>query len=100
MRELISKEQAMAYPLSYEHYDKVHGSIKFINGVESYRDYIDGLPTVEERKHGHWIYDSECECYYCSNCGAAALNNYRGLSTKSEFCPNCGAIMNEDSEDD
>ena len=88
MSELISKEQAMAYPLSYEHYDKVHGSKKFINGVESYRDYIDGLPTVEERRHGHWDYSNiakqGCKCSVCN----------RSSKNCSPFCQWCGAIMN------
>ena len=62
----------------------------FITGVktgyESAGYWIDEAPTVEERKHGHWInpkaWHVECsECHhvleficdvkkYCSNCGA------------------------------
>ncbi len=31
--------------------------------------------------------------YYCSACGFAALNDYRGRSTDSRFCPHCGKRM-------
>ena len=49
-----------------------------------------------EIKHiikARWLYDEEDEYFYCSNCKASALNNYRGLSTNSRFCPECGAEM-------
>ena len=31
--------------------------------------------------------------YVCSACGRSALNDYRGRSTDSKFCPNCGKRM-------
>lgn len=31
--------------------------------------------------------------YECSNCRWMALNDYRGRSTDSKFCPNCGKRM-------
>jgi DNA-directed RNA polymerase subunit RPC12/RpoP len=31
--------------------------------------------------------------YVCSKCGRAALNDYRGRSTDSKFCPHCGKRM-------
>lgn len=31
--------------------------------------------------------------YVCSNCGRAALNDYRGRSADSRFCPHCGKRM-------
>ena len=95
MSELISKEQAMAYPLSYEHYDKVHGSKKFISGIESYRDYIDGLPTVEERKHGHWVRQNGE--VFCSVCWTTDEEVDRFLP-RFDYCPYCGAIMDEVTE--
>ena len=33
------------------------------------------------------------DCYTCSHCGWAALNDYRGRSTDSRFCPHCGKFM-------
>lgn len=54
MDDLISRQAAMAYPLSWEHYDKEHGDRKFICGVESYREYIESLPSAQQ-----WIPCSE-----------------------------------------
>lgn len=54
MSDNISRQAAMAYPLSWEHYDVEHGDRKFIFGVESYREYIEHLPSVDE-----WIPCSE-----------------------------------------
>jgi rubrerythrin len=31
--------------------------------------------------------------YVCSNCEYSALNDYRGRSTASKFCPHCGKYM-------
>lgn len=39
--------------------------------------------------------------YVCSNCARSALNDYRGNSTKSKFCPHCGKYMtNNDQPED
>lgn len=50
-------------------------------------------PQEEEKnapEQAEWIYDAENECYVCSACGCAALNNYAGHSVDSAFCPACG----------
>lgn len=70
----------------------IHGWGEFFDGTRSgyqtaaYR--LDKIPTVEERKHGHWInpkaWHVECsECHHVLEiiCG---VKNY---------CPNCGAKM-------
>ena len=59
-------------------------------------EYIrEGLLNAGYRKQneGEWGYDEGCDCFVCSVCERSALNNYRGLSTMSKFCPNCGAKM-------
>jgi predicted RNA-binding Zn-ribbon protein involved in translation (DUF1610 family) len=39
--------------------------------------------------------------YECNNCSWMALNDYRGRSTASRFCPHCGKYMiNHEMEDD
>lgn len=48
---------------------------------------------VVEVKHGEWIWSEENECWVCRCCEMSALNNYRGNSTASNYCPNCGARM-------
>lgn len=52
---------------------------KLINRLRNYR--------------GKWSYEEDCECFVCSCCGMSALNDYRGRSTPSNFCPNCGKPM-------
>ena len=47
MADYIDRIQALGYPLSFDHYDKQNGNKHFINGVESYGEYIDGLPSVD-----------------------------------------------------
>ena len=37
--------------------------------------------------------EPDVDGYICSNCGYSALNDYRGQSTASKFCPHCGRYM-------
>lgn len=53
---------------------------------------------LEELKdtEAHWIkfHDVNFEVYYCcSDCGVSSLNDYKGYSVDSRFCPNCGKRM-------
>lgn len=63
-------------------------------------------PTVEERKHGHWIYTDayyaglECVLHYykCSVCGEEILEDVDfGLGN---YCLRCGAEMDEEEKND
>lgn len=48
-----------------------------------------------------WWYSEVDPIYRCSVCGYSALNDYRGRSTPSKFCPHCGKYMiNHQQEDD
>lgn len=49
------------------------------------------FPTVEERKHGHWIEHHEHPIGDCSVCGER-VPIYSG-SKKYKNCPYCGAKM-------
>ena len=42
---------------------------------------------------GKWKLSEDQACWVCSVCGAAALNDYAGRSTPSNFCPHCGTSM-------
>ena len=59
---------------------------------------IRAIPTIEERKEGHWIRDghhircSECSEYICDT-------DREGDTIPQNFCPNCGAKMYEDDKD-
>lgn len=56
---------------------------------------IDKAPTVEERKHGHWIEHPEHPICDCSVCGER-VPIYSG-SKKYKICPYCGAKMDGDN---
>ena len=100
MNDNISRQAAMAYPLSWEHYDKEHGDRKFICGVESYREYIEHLPSTDRK--GHWTqkdyYDMDWNVYECDQCGEPwQLETGTPKDNNMNFCPHCGADMRVDN---
>ena len=65
------------------------------------RQRIKELPAadVEEVKHGKWvevyrenIWGDSVHVLECSACGKYTVGT-RGIMTKSNYCPNCGAKM-------
>lgn len=58
------------------------------------RELIDAMPTIEERKTGHWILHSEQENIFgaktieCSECGDKCLVQF---VEKEKYCRNCGS---------
>ena len=60
-------------------------------------EVIEVVPPQELKDtEAEWIkdYDAGMDVVYvCSNCRASALNDYRGNSVDSRFCPNCGKLM-------
>lgn len=50
---------------------------------------IDEAPTVEERKHGHWVRHNNIIA--CSECIWDMY--WEEGNTELNYCPNCGAIM-------
>lgn len=97
--ETFDKEEAYAYR---DHANEDWEEYKQ-DCLDNYEPYVDNEIFVYEEeveaseiKHevkGEWIYDEENDCYICSECKSSALNNYRGLSTDSPYCPTCGAHM-------
>lgn len=57
----------------------------------------DDVPAadVEEVKHGQWVFDARTIVPRCSVCGEDAI-----AETVSPYCPNCGAKLNEEDEND
>lgn len=55
---------------------------------------IDETPTVEERKHGHWVRHNNIIA--CSECIWDMY--WEEGNTELNYCPNCGAIMNGEPE--
>lgn len=68
----------------------IHGWGEFFDGIrsgyQSAADKLDTMPTVEERKQGHWIdleFDDVSICSLCKN----------PQEVETLYCPECGAIM-------
>lgn len=62
----------------------------------AYTLLVKSAPTVDvqEVKHGHWIeINSDMGIYRCSQCRETV-----GGQTGSNFCPNCGAKMDEEEK--
>ena len=72
----------------------IHGWGEFFDGIrsgyQSAADRLDTMPTVEERKQGHWI-DITFDASMCSVC-----QNTQEYETK--YCPECGAKMDGEPE--
>ena len=89
--DLISRADAVAYPLGFDHYDKENGSKEFICGVESYREYIQHLPSVSAERVGEWLEPNNeiarsLNQWICNQCNHL-------IDGKQNYCPNCGARM-------
>ena len=55
---------------------------------------IDEAPTVEERKHGHWVRHNNITTFF-----ECIWDMYwEEGNTELNYCPNCGAIMNGEPE--
>lgn len=52
---------------------------------------IEELPTIDPVKHGRWVMQGTA--YGCSLCGEGVIHPFHN------YCPNCGALMREDDEE-
>lgn len=74
-------------------------------GIEmhgAWKDDIDAMPTIEERKKGKWIDVDDADNRIsgrCSNCGWEA-HLYEDDVIGMPYCPNCGARMVRGEEDE
>lgn len=59
--------------------------------VEDIEEYVKRMPTIEERKTGHWVY--EPGMYMCSECWDAWAEEQSEEVMSFNYCPNCGARM-------
>lgn len=94
MSDLISREEALSHPFANGKYDKENANHDFILGFESYKEWLEMLPTVEDRPKGEW--DINCQgIVFCSKCKKVFNHNYDidYMESHFNFCPNCGADM-------
>lgn len=96
-QRLISLDDLMKFPIRINHYDKEHGNEHFVLGIESVLEYAEQLPTIEARPvvHGEWkpYYDYFTKRqvgWICTNCSGVQDDLSNG---DTDYCPNCGAIM-------
>ena len=80
--ELISRDEAIKQ--THETFDNQEWAT-VANVVEK---ILIGVPTIEERKEGRWIFD-EKGYFFCSECKRKPNSQY----TTTDYCPNCGAKM-------
>lgn len=60
---------------------------------------ISSLQNLKSYNHGHWFLLDECSNagVYCSVCHKKVYKeDYANQKLKSKFCPNCGAMMDEE----
>lgn len=75
----------------------------FADGVGAVADLIvDEAPTIEERKHGHWVqvsdWDKNGQAHFdCSVCGAGDVH---ADDAEVPYCWHCGAVMDEVVKDE
>lgn len=76
----------------------IHGWGEFFDGIrsgyQSAADRLDTMLVVEERKHGHWVRHNNIIA--CSECIWDMY--WEEGNTELNYCPNCGAIMDGESE--
>jgi rubrerythrin len=71
-------------------------------------DHEDVLAVIASQKtvdtvevvHGRWVKKTEDYVYYyaCSECGEPVLKSQWGHDFFSDYCPNCGAMMDGGNE--
>lgn len=82
--------------IEYEPMLSARGNGQYEDVMVAYKDQIDMMPTIEERKTGKWInegaysdYTNIC-AWHCSECG----EHITAYPTELDpFCRYCGAMM-------
>ena len=72
----------------------------FSDGISAAIKELEAFPTADVApvRHAKWVLIDECvnEGVYCSNCHKKIYRaEYANQKVKSNFCPNCGAKMDE-----
>lgn len=81
------------------------------NAVEHYpsewqeiEDEMRKLPVIEARKHGHWVVtENTYQCQFCQYWDTRKKEQVNGryvFSKLPNYCPDCGAVMDEEPKND
>lgn len=72
-----------------------------IYDLTDFEEFINSLPTVDAEpvRYGKWIKSEiPCDEFVCSECGGACwYYDVNKTVSKSKYCPNCGAKMQEET---
>ena len=84
MADYIDREQALSHPFANGKYDHEHANKDFIRGHESYKEWLEDLPTADVRENvlgyweihrGNWADEFECSvCHKISKTGATTVS--------------------------
>lgn len=99
MDKLINLAALQNYPLRRGNpgCDEVNANPHFLNGIESIIEFAESLPTIDPVRHGYWRAWSGRRPIWLG-CFCSVCENYE--VSKFAFCPNCGAKMDADAEED
>lgn len=67
MSDLISREEALSHPFANGKYDKENANQDFILGFESYKEWLETLPTVDIMECARAMKKAcgEIDCAFC-----------------------------------
>lgn len=86
MADYIDRDEIKKFPIRRDHYDKEHGNVHFINGIETVMEYVDGIPDADVAPVMHARWKEGRILDICSNCGKNGFPWWN-------YCPGCGAYM-------
>lgn len=93
----LRKAQVYVWKEKAEEQIEVIKKKKYFSGVDVTFEVVEIVPPqVREDTEAEWLKghgNAEGPDYICSACCYSALNDYRGRSTDSRFCPHCGRRM-------
>lgn len=91
MDDYIKRDEALSFPFANGKYDHKNANEHFIFGCESYKEWLEDLPTadVRENVHGEWIEEKDrYNHWHCSHCGYVIGL----LKMDAKYCPHCGSM--------
>lgn len=94
MSDLISKSKLLNTIATNVHYDSENPLAQYAKLLALVND----APTVEAERHGHWV--NEMGMILCSECRDSwGTEMEEMIRSFINYCPNCGAKMDEVKND-